>query len=126
MSQLLGGRQAPVQNVDFGPAFLKPEHGGAGCTTGSNDQDAGAFESVQAALERTNYSSGVSVEPVKFAVLRADHGIAGTDFGGVRVGVVEVGQDSFFVRHRDAYAVNGNFPHAGEEVPQGLRVQREI
>ena len=77
-------------------------------------------------LERTHDSGGIGVEAVQLTILRAHYRVAGADLGGVGIGVVEVTQDSLFVRHGDRKAVDRNVAHAAEQVLQGLGVQGHV
>src|SRR5579883_1166398 len=77
-------------------------------------------------LERTYDARRVRIEAVKLAVLRPHHGVAGADLGGVRIGIVEVFEDGFLVRHGDAKAVDRNVAHARQQVLQGLGVKGEV
>src|SRR5208283_2976517 len=79
--------------------------------------------------------SGAAVQDVDFgsAFFEAEDGGAGCasgseyqDLRGVRVGVIEVLENGFFVGHGDAETVNGDFADAGEQVFESLGVQREI
>ena len=120
-----GGRTA-IQDVDFRSAFLQAENGGAGCASGAEHENFCILQRAQAALQRANHSGRIGVEAVELAVLGADHGVAGADLRGVRVGVVEIRKNRFLVRHGDAEAVDGNLAHAVQQIFESLGVQREI
>ena len=93
MRQLLGGGGAAIQDVDFDSAFLEAKDGGAGSSSGSDHQNARAFQSIQTAFQRPDDPGGVRIKAIELAVLRPNHSVAGSDFGGVGVGVVEVRKD---------------------------------
>src|SRR5581483_9543402 len=91
----------------------------------AQNQHSGAGN-VDALLQRAQHAGNVGVEAVELAVVGAHHGVAGADLGGERVGVVEVLEDLFLIRHGNAHAVNGNLPDALHQVVELFGMQREI
>src|SRR5450631_290102 len=126
VGEFLGGSGSAIQNINFRPSFFEAKNGRAGGTAGTDHQDAGSLQSIQTAFEGADDARSVGIKAVELAILCPYHGVAGADLGGVRVGVVEMRQNSFFVRHRHADAVDGNLPHAGQQVLQRLGVKREV
>ena len=123
--QLLRRAGGAIQDVNFGSALLEPEDGGARGAARAQDQDLRLLQR-DALFQRTHHAGGVGVESVKLSVLRPHHGVAGADFGGVGIGVVEMLEDGFLVRHGDGEAVNRNIAHAAQQVFQRLGMQREV
>src|SRR5258708_39677802 len=124
--KLLCRGEAAVENEYFRSAFFESEDGGAGRASGAEHKDLCVLQSRESAFEWANDSGSVGVETVEFAILGADHGVAGADLCGVRVGVIEMSKDGFLVRHGDAVAVSRNLSHAVQQVFERLGTQCEI
>src|ERR1035441_6223898 len=82
--------------LGFQSESRRPRH-----STRANYQDTRARQ-VQALLQRSYDAADIGVEAVQFAVETANHGIAGANLAGQRVGVLQRVHDRLLVRHGDA------------------------
>src|SRR4029077_3757261 len=92
---------------------------------GAQDENLGAFDG-DAHFQGPDHTGRVGIEAIQISVLGAHYRIAGTDLGGVGIGVVEVGENCRFVRHGHGQPMNRNVADAGQQVFQSLGVQREV
>src|SRR5262249_14488571 len=114
-----------IEEMGSGAGILQCEEGGARRPTGAEHKNLCALK-LQTHLQRSYHTRDVCIEAVEFSILGADDRIAGADFGGEWIGLVQMFQNLFLVRHGDAQTVNGNVIHACHQVAQSLGVQGKI
>ena len=114
-----------IQNVNLGAAFLESEDRRPRRAARAQHQDLGLLQR-DSLLQRAHHTGGVGVKSVKLSILRPHHGVARADFRCVGIGVVQVLEDRFLVRHGDGEAVDGYIAHAAQQIFQRLGMQRKI
>jgi len=119
----LGLLAAPDE--DLRAFFREAVDGGPGCAAGSQDQDSGAFQS-HALFEGTDDAGDIGIKAVELAVGAGADGVAGSELGGERVDVGEVGHDLLLEGHGDADSAQGKLTGEGEKVGDGFGLQGEI